>query len=634
MYEDSELLLRYAEETEDDSYDSAVEYEFYNGKDPWDENPYEGRVFHKFPELPPELRLRIWELGLVEAARPRVLQFEVRARARKMPGLFIENEFGDQIQRLFRDWHVRPGTDLARVTKRTRILMAVNREAREVARKILPHTLKVQNPARNGYGKVNFNRDRDVVHIDGYEREHISPWTPDESLEDSAYHFDGFAENVVQLSIDINAFTDNHADTDTDAYFNHAMEPFHNLKRLFLLSHPILPLSSRQKLWCGSDFVYTHTTAIKDRGNDYFWTKRCWPNADDYDDFVRNQVSTPTLGDVPHQGRPLIPTRGILVLPMLAFDDSDGLKAFDKARARWRESYERGISIQELSDSSSDSSSDSDSQSEPDEYESEGIDDSEIIDNDSEDNSDDDDMSGDEVYGDDDDATLDGNEVGEIVPVFSSPEPEPEPEPEPNGLGASTLDAQNSRKRRIVADSDDEDPSEGPEAKRARTSRPARVVTSDTEDEGVSKSNGTGRSRRRAAIVDSDEEEDDDGNDVEVNGMDEDGSSSKKDRKGAANGVKGNNRGQKDDEDDGEEDEDGEEEEVTDVRQLSLATRLDLVPQRHPSSRKRKAEDDESSDPEDYTEDDDDDDEDEDEERSEDDLIDGIAEESDESDYE
>ncbi|KAM6481695.1 hypothetical protein HDV62DRAFT_68633 [Trichoderma sp. SZMC 28011] len=631
MYEDSELLLRYAEETDDDSYDSAVEYEFYNGTDPWDENPYAGRVFHGFALLPPELRLKIWELGLVEEARPRVLQFEVRAIPRKMPGVFTENEYGDQIQRLFRDWHVRPGKDLARVTKRTRILMAVNQEAREVARKILPHTLKVQNPARNGYGMVSFNRDRDVVQIDGYEKGHISPWAPDERLEDSAYHFDGFAENVVQLAIDEHAFNDNDTDIDTDPYFTHAMEPFHNLKRLFLLAQVVLPVAPHVQAWCGSDFVYTLTTAIVDRGNDYFWTKRCWPNADDYDDFARNHVPTPQIRDVSH---PLPFTRGILVLPMLAFDDLEGLKAFDKARVRWQKSYERGMSIGELSDSSSDS--DTDSQSEPDEYESDGIDDSEIIENDSEDNSNEDDMSGDEVYDDDDDVTLDGNEVGEIVPVFSSPEPEPEPEPEPAGLGGSTPDAQNSRKRRIVADSDDEDSSEGPGAKRARTSRPARVVTSDTEDEGVGEPNGNRRNRKRAAIVDSDEEEDDDdSNDVEVKGMDEDGSSSKKDGKGALNEVKSNHKGQEDDEDDDEEDEDEEEEEeVTDVRQLSLASRLNLAPQKHSSSRKRTAEDDMSTDPEENSEDDDEDDEDDDEERSEDDLIDGIAEESDESDYE
>ncbi|KAK4062990.1 hypothetical protein Trihar35433_8785 [Trichoderma harzianum] len=631
MYEDSELLLRYAEETDDDSYDSAVEYEFYNGTDPWDENPYEGRVFHGFSQLPPELRLRIWELGLVEAARPRVLQFEVRAVPRKMPGVFTENEYGDQIQRLFRDWHVRPGKDLARVTKRTRILMAVNREAREVARKILPHTLKVQNPARNGYGMVSFNRDRDVVQIDGYEKGHISPWAPDERLEDSAYHFDGFAENVVQLAIDEHAFNDNDTDTNTDPYFTHAMEPFHNLKRLFLLAQSVVPLAPYVQRWCGSDFVYTHTTAIKDRGNDYFWTKRCWPNADDYDDFVRNNVPTPPIRDV---SRPFPFTRsGISVLPMLAFDDSECLKALDKARVRWRESYERGVPIWEVSDSSSDS--DTSSQSEPDEYESEGIDDSEIIENDSEDNSNEDDMSGDEVYDDDDDVTLDGNEVGEIVPVFSSPEPEPKP----TGLGSSTPDAQNSRKRRIVADSDDEDPSEGQGAKRARTSRPARVVTSDTEDEGVSEPNSNRRSRKRAAIVDSDEEEDDDDdNDVEVKGMDEDRSSSKKDGKGASNGVKSNHRDEDDDEDDDEKDEEeDEEEEVTDVKQLSLASRLNLAPQKHSSSRKRTAEDDMSTDPEEYSEDDDEDDEDDeddDEERSEDDLIDGIAEESEEDDYE
>ncbi|UKZ76784.1 hypothetical protein TrVFT333_004494 [Trichoderma virens FT-333] len=525
MQDPSELLLRYAEETEDDSYDSAVEDEFYNGRDPWDENPYEGRVFHKFSELPPELRLRIWELGLVEAAQPRVLEFEVRAIPRKMPGVFTTTEFGDRIQRLFRDWQVRPGKDLARVTKQTRTIMAVSREARGTALTILPHTLKIRNPAKNNYGMVHCNRDRDVVYISGYEREHINPRAPDESVEDSAYHFDGFAENVVQLAINSDAFDDQDANTDTDKYFNHAMEPFHNLKRIFLLSHPSIPLDSHEKLWCGSDFVYTHTTAIKDRGNGYFWTKRCWPNADDYDDFVRNQIPTPELEGVPFQGRPLIPTRGIMLLPMLAFDSPDGLNALDKVRARWQESYTRGISIEELSDSSSDSGSDS--QSEPDEYESEGIDDSEIIEDDSECNSDEDAMSGDEIYGDDDEDTLNGDEVGEIVPVFSSPEPEPEP----NGHVGSTSETQGSRKRRIVTDSDDDDPPEVSGAKRARTGRfSARVVTSDTEDEGMSEPSGTGRSRRRATIVDSDDEGDDDDTSAEVNGRID--SSSRKDKGG------------------------------------------------------------------------------------------------------
>ncbi|KAL7930781.1 hypothetical protein V8C35DRAFT_312193 [Trichoderma chlorosporum] len=652
MHDASELLLRYAAETEDDSYDSAVEYEFYNGKDPWDEDPYEGRVFHKFTELPPELRLRIWELGLVEVEQPRVLQFEVHAIPRKMPGLYATNDFGDRIQRLFRDWHVRPGRDLSRVTKQTRSIMAVSREAREVARKKLPHSLKTQNPSRNGHGLVYCNRDRDVVHISGYEREHINPWAGDESLIDSAYHFDGFAENVVQLAIDSNAFNANDPDTDTDSYFNHAMEPFHNLKRLFLLSHPRIPLASDEKLWCGSDFVYTHTTAIKDRGNGYFWTKRCWPNADDYDDFVRNQIPTPDLEGVPFQGRPLIPTRGIMLLPMLAFDNQDGLKALDKLRAKWQKSYELGISIEELSDFSSDSDSDShshshshsdsdsDSQSESDEYESEGIDDSEIIENNSEDDSDEDTMSGDEIYTDHDDDTVGEDQVGEIVPVFSSPEPEPEP----NEHRGPVSEAQGSRKRRIVTDSDDEDASEESGAKRARTGRfSARVVTSDTEDEGVNKSNSSGRSRRRAAIVDSDDEDDevdDDSNGAGASGsLNKDESSTKAGKGSVTNGVKSDVKKQTDEddgEDDDDDDEEEEEEEVTDVRRLSLATRLELVRPKHPSSRKRKTEDETmSTDPENYTdEDEDEDEEDEDEERSQDDLIDGIAEESDESDYE
>ncbi|KAL7952023.1 hypothetical protein V8C42DRAFT_305957 [Trichoderma barbatum] len=633
MHEASELLLRYAEETEDDSYDSAVEDEFYNGVDPWDENPYKDRVFHKFSELPPELRLRIWELGLAEVARPRILQFEVRAIPRRIPGVFTTNDFGDQIQRLFRDWHVRAGKDLARETKQTRNIMAVNREARNVARKTLPHTLKIRNPARSSHGMVCFNRNRDVVHINGYEREHISPWAPDESLDDSEYHFDGFAENVVQLAINSNAFDDNDTDTDTDRYFNHAMEPFHNLKRIFLLSHPSIPLANHEKVWCGSDFVFTHTTAIKDRGNGYFWTKRCWPNADDYDDFVRNQIRTPTLEGVPFQGRPLIPTRGILLLPMLAFDNQEGLEALERIRARWQESYTRGISIEELSDSSSDSGSES--HSEPDEYESEGIDDSEILENDSEDDSDEDNMSGDEVYGNndaDDDDTLDANEIGDIVPVFSSPEPEP------NGHGGSVSEAPNSRKRRVVTDSDDEDESEAPGVKRARTGRSqSRVITSDTEDEGVSKPNGTGRSRRRAAIIDSDDEDGDDAEGDGTNGrLDKDKSSSGKDRRLGANSAR-SNKNQEDEDEDDEDDED--EEEVTDVRRLSLATRLELVPPR-PSSRKGKMEDDVmSTDIEDSTDNDDEDndedeDEDEDEDRSEDGLIDGIAEDSGMSDYE
>ncbi|KAM0465884.1 hypothetical protein ACHAPV_000831 [Trichoderma viride] len=604
MAKPSELLLRYAEcSDEESSYDSAVEDEFYNGQDPWDENPYKGRVFHKFAELPPELRIKIWGLGLAGLTQPQLLEFSLKSIVRKDPSDLVPDERGMPSPRRYRDWTINGSPNLARATELNRSVMAANREARDVALKLLPHTLKIRTPA--GDGMVHFDRNRDIVQLSGYTYEVMHPFPIEERYQDFIYHFDGFAENVVQLVVHYNAFFDE--DEDTSDYFTLALQQFQNLKRLFLLSAPD-KFIGKDILWCGSDYIYVHTSMITDGRNEPLWTKWCWPNADEYDDFTRKQVCEPVTHLLPASAQPLLRTRGIELFPMVIFEDKYGLDFLKKLKRKWERTYAEGI-VPSESDLSSDE--EEEEELEPDEYESDGIDDSPIEENGGNDD------SGDDIYDEEYDSENDdysGAGEAEIVPVFSSPEPEPEV-----GGGAT-----NSRKRRIVLDSDDEDgdTSERSGRKHARTG-------SFTEPGGVKNAFSVpisaGRNRKRAAVIDSDDDEEDGGS-VSSSKPDEHESNKKEGKDGRGKKRRqADRRVETDDEDDDEE----EEEEIMDVRRLSLAARLQNVRESHPSS------DGESNGEEDSDnindEDDEDEDEDDDEEIYGGGLIDGYADESDDS---
>ncbi|KAL6890431.1 hypothetical protein GGI43DRAFT_219831 [Trichoderma evansii] len=621
MPQPSELLLRYAECTDDDSYDSAVEDEFYNGEDPWDENPYKGRVFHKFTALPPELRIKIWKFGLAGLTQPQLLEFSLQSSVRKDGNDMVPDETGMPHPRRYRDWTINGSPSLVRATELNRNVMAVNREARDVALKLLPHTLKIKTPGGNGI--VNFDRNRDIIQLRGYNYEVMHPFPVEERFQDFVYNFDGFADNVVQLAIRHNDFFDE--DEDTSVYFNLALEQFRNLKRLFLLStHD--KFAAGDILWCGSDYIYVRTSMITDGRNEPLWTKWCWPNVVEYDDFTRNQVSRPLTNLLPSEALPLLRTRGIELFPMVVFEDKYGLEVLKKLKAKWERTYAEG----NLLSQSESSSSSSEEESEPDEYESEGIDDSEIVesdDGDDEDRS----ISGDDIYGEQDDSDdsdntdISGAGVGEIVPVFSDPEPEPE----------VAGGAKNSRKRRIVTDSDDEDDeiSERSGRKHARIgSFPA--PDEGSEDEAISRPSGAGRSRKRAAVIDSDDSDDDeeDGGGAFSSKPDKHESSKKDEAKdGRGKKKRKADKRMETDEDDDEDDEDDEDEEIMDVRRLSLASRLQQVRQSHPSSDEESNGEEDSDHINDEDEDEDDEDEDKAEEMYGGGLIDGYADESDDS---
>lgn len=643
MAKPSELLLRYAECSDgESSYDSAVEDEFYNGQDPWDENPYKGRVFHKFAELPPEMRIKIWGLGLAGLSQPQLLEFSLKSVVRKDPSDLVPDESGMPSPRRYRDWTINGSPSLARATELNRSVMAANREARDVALKLLPHTLKIRTPA--GDGIVHFDRNRDIVQLSGYTYEVMHPFPIEERFQDFIYHFDGFAENVVQLVVHYNAFFDE--DEDTSEYFTLALQQFQNLKRLFLLSAPD-KFIGKDILWCGSNYIYVHTSMITDGRNEPLWTKWCWPNADEYDDFTRKQVCEPVTHLLPASALPFLRTRGIELFPMVIFEDKYGLDFLKKLKRKWDRTYAEGIVP---SDSELSSNEEEEEEEEPDEYESDGIDDSPIEENGGHDD------SGDDIFDEEYDSANDdysGAGEAEIVPVFSSPEPEP-------GVDGG---ATNSRKRRIVLDSDDEDgdTSERSGRKHARTGsftepdggatnafgvpmsaarrqKRATLIDSDDEEDGganddaLSRLMSTARRQKRAAIVDSDNDEEDGGG-ASSSKPDEQAKSEKEEERDGRGKKRrqADKRVERDDDEDDEDDEDEEdEEEIMDVRRLSLASRLQKVRESHPSS-DEGSDGDEDSDNVNDDEDEEDKDEDEDEEMYGGGLVDGDADESDDS---
>lgn len=490
--------------------------------------------FPQFLKLPFELRRRIWELFCPELRlKPRVLDFDVAPTSKRL------DPQGRQA------WTVRDGRTLEDLTAATRKVLAVHKESRQMVLSVMTDELALD--AGSGDAIVRFNPDTDVVSVLGGFHVH-------EAGANDVFHLPGFAEKVKHVAI---ISLRRHHER-LDQVVVNMLEAFTNLETVYVVIPSSVFRGSSLINWCASELVnhfFVETFEKSAYLGEDTQSLYCWPDLHNHKDFANVHIQRPEFGNFPDALCEHLTRRDLRPWPLIVWEQESQLLKYERLKQlgpdvgnesegddRW-EDYDDGF----LPASSEGSAG------EMDEYESDGIDDGDVL----------------ETY--DSEGVLSDAEdevEEEVVARFSSPEdevtarfssPEADPEAEAPARG---------RKRRVVVDSEDEEEDE-PVAKRVRT------VQSEHEDDG---DDDAEQPAAEEPVTKDAEDSDEDSED------DEDG--------------------EEEDEEESEEDEEEDE-----PKQLSLAERLLAHRKENPVS-----DEDESSEPDEdeEAEDEDEDDEDED----------------------
>jgi hypothetical protein len=553
-----------------------------------DDDDEDSPTFHPFGRLPPELRRQIWGFFCREInLKSRLLDITVGP-----PSERHAHTYSWPLGK--RPWTARDGRTLDAMTLSTRRLLAVNHESREIALKAFPDALGLD--LASGDAIVRFNKETDVILLTGYGMDYH---------DTGQYHFPEFAKHIRQLAISATLGYNSAAGDSADLKIEF-LRQFPNLKRTFFLLENMQHGTPRNLRWCVPGYVHELFVETMEEapgvGEDMKMVF-CWPNVDEHKTF--HDMYRKTHSSLPEDlDQDELEELGIEPYPMAIFQ-------FDSGLAWYKELQDKLAAAPpdftlELGSSSGDESSEA---SEPDEYESDGIDDDPV--------SELDDHSEDELIPDD--ITAGSGSPSEEISLgqFSSPEPDSPHAAGKDAPRSNGVPQPRALKRRIVSDSEEEDDEvREPRAKRVRVGRGAVLDSSDDEDVAKEEPAPTKRVRSRAVLSDSDES---------------DG--------GAETGSKGHNNApvpsesQDDEEDSGEEDEqsgeeesDSEDEEESTPPPISLAERL----RRHRQENPIPASDEENSQTQDESEEDVSDEGDDDSEGGG--LIDDMAGESDEDD--
>ncbi|KAG6133211.1 hypothetical protein E4U38_002925 [Claviceps purpurea] len=477
-------------------------------------------AFPQFMQLPPELRHQIWHLYCPDlSAKARVLQFSV----------------GPSSAILQRPDHysVKDHFSLADQTESLRVMLSMNSESRSIALRKYPDELIMD--AGSGNAIVRFRKETDVVILPDWKSH-------------TKYFLPGFADRVESVSVDPTESQREALGIDEEFDSNDgtilkvvpAMKSlFPNLKRLYTLWSGLFQSTNLMEEWCGTDFVHTYLVETHEResglGED---TKSlfCWPDLDEHADFTNH---IPRLCS-----RERIKDSGLEVWPLVEFESQSGIKMYEKMRRLYlNPNLWPDLNVGDSDDPTTDSShitlGDSDSDADGtdlNEYESEGIDDEEII----------------EIEGSSEDELLQGepgrfsspesDDVEVLAEVDTEPVEHVEPVPRSRKRKAIVVDSdddegameekgsddegdrrQNKRARltRLVLDSDDEEEGEGYDVQHGqneieaistrRAPKSSRVLLSSSDDQSDNDGDIDEEDTRRAPIaLDSDSEEEND----------------------------------------------------------------------------------------------------------------------------
>lgn len=563
------------DEDSDDGTDAGSEPEF--GVFHYRPDP----EFPQFLGLPFELRRRIWELYCPELRlKPRVLDFTIN------PGTARHRDPSWPSSKQV--WTVTDGLLLADMTSATRTVLSIHSESRAMALAVLTDTLALD--AGSGDALVRFNPEKDLVRVRGLG--------PRDYRSGDVFHLVDFADRVKNLSLPrLEVFHD----AMQEAFF-HLLDNFANLETVFLdAGHFDAPSDDAKWTkhllkWCTSDLINHHFIETFERSfglGENMQYIYCWPDLLNHKDFAKVSIDKLWCEQefMPAAFVDYLTQRSLEYWPVVSFDGRNGSKRYESLFGTGPD-----FDNYDTSDSENLEAPSEESHTDLDAYESDGIDDAEVLE--TFDDSDDGNLSDadrrlagyDSGDGDmmeahfsspeaashsgresspviDNRGELSDADVGDAMEArFSSPEAE-------SASDAAPSPVNRGRKRRIVSDSDDDDEEEAeePASKRARM---AHVVLSDSEDEPVftQQTSGSNRSRGRQVLSDSDDEDEEDGG-VGVTPAVE---------KKAASSDDEDDSDSESDSDSGSDDSDEDDEDEKPTQQLSLAERLRLHRETNP----------------------------------------------------
>ncbi|EQB46465.1 hypothetical protein CGLO_14480 [Colletotrichum gloeosporioides Cg-14] len=523
-------------ESSDDSSDEESDYDDILGAGS-SRKAQPKAVFTQFKKLPIELRHRIWQYFCPDLDRsPRVLSFQM-----------VCSPTQDVI------WE---STTLDNQIRAVDAMLGLHQESREIALKAFPDTLAI----REGRRIVHFNKERDIVHINGHRKE----WAHNAVIP-------GFSENVLHLAADIDYFQLKEMQTlaSFPEVINFYKFEWHNEGR-----------PPKKLRWCASDKIHRYEIQQLQRecriGEDLHFVY-CWPDVDKHPEFAAKHASeqfaamdgldelSDELRETILEGDPDLEAETVgewdvmfeqlcdikyWRMTCFGWDAADRFPAF---LAKHGDAREYDPNEDEEGDDVGESSEEDDS--DQNEYESDGIDDATIDEESVNEDPDVDDLEIDGSQESEDEEDGGASDFGGFSPLrdedggsmlvdgdasaaqFSSPEPEAAGD-RPRGRGGRPLvvlddddeeeetEAQDSqpparRRRRefIKIDSEIDDEDDEEEQPAQSTTRRRRVVVSDDEDEDEedeAEKPARPAGRRARVLPSDDEEEDEDEGGAEV----------------------------------------------------------------------------------------------------------------------
>ncbi|KAM7196879.1 hypothetical protein V8F20_006846 [Naviculisporaceae sp. PSN 640] len=496
-----------------ESSDSEDSMDGYLNRMERSESP-ELHFFPQFKRLPIELRYRIWELFCPEIlADRRVYPFCVRVVQHRISGE--------------RSTHISPDIHLDLMTESSRTVLAVHRESRELARRVFPDTLPFPG------GTLRFNKAKDVILMNEPDyrsiRRELTPLEPSTMNQ---------IRNIAFTSLSM-----------TD--YDFPLQLWNKTPLLKFWEDPgmiyfrqLADDERRHRLyWCGDKDQHHYRVEVCELGEhglrervEYHYV---WPNVDKHPRVLENYIDSEDLPDDLTYDKwveSLVDEEQFYRTSI--FPNRRDVDVFDQIRDRFlpilqpmvefmtpysNRLFEKLAQVADGDAPSDIFSSDFDEyeSEEPDEYESSGIDDSDV-EEDSENSADEeddlvvvDDDSGDESTDggastfagfspphDRDSSPVEARELPRMIDLtedddgakFSSPEPEPEDD-ESHTIKGSDSDEEEK---------DEEDV----RGRRPRTRRRGVIDESDEgEETGVVEQEASSKARKRKRVLDSDDEE-------------------------------------------------------------------------------------------------------------------------------
>jgi hypothetical protein len=445
----------------------------------------EGHTFFpQFMKLPIELRFRVWEYICPElTGNGRVVSFNLRA------GYSCDPWVDDSMY-------------LDQTTVRVRLISAVHRESRQLAIKAFPDIL---NFGPDHEWIVRFNARKDVVGLSTMmtpKHEHSSIF-----WKLGLPSIPGFSERVRHLKI----FATQTQDVDLQGMFDN----FPNLEAVYRCTPP--PLDQPELLrWCVSDRIKSYCPQLVEDngiGNErFFQFLYCWPNLAEHRDFAETRIPLQGLLGTSAELASVKADSDCKVWPLIRFEDRQ--IDFLEHLKTWDGKEDLSQYIPEESDLSSES----------DEYESSGIDDSEISDHvgsdidyyiDSEgethqisSHEDEADINSD--YSKDDSAQTSLNEDDLEAADQGSDEDLQPFSPIQDSSPSSQYSPATSSGSDAAGSGSDSEGAPAPKTKQPRTRRVVADSDDEEEEEDMPRTRARKRARKRTRRVDSDDDDSDD----------------------------------------------------------------------------------------------------------------------------